>query len=104
MPGKTKKIHRRTSLGKYNKHKKTMKRRVKKSRRNRSNKYKKGMMGRVNTPPSTPPRRFNIVQLPPPQTPPGGQPVGQSDISPTVKNKKEDENEYVPIALFPQTD
>lgn len=40
MPGKTKKIHRRSTLGKYNKHKKSMKRRVKKTRRNRSKKYR----------------------------------------------------------------
>jgi len=103
MPGKTKKIHRRTSLGKYNKHKKTMKRRVKKTRRNRSKKYRGGMMGGV-TPPTTPREGYNEVEIPPPQTPPGQQPVGSSNISPTVKNKKEDENVYVPIALFQNDD
>ena len=77
-----------------------MKRRVKKTRRNRSNKYKKEMTGGVNTPPSTPPRRYNIVRLPPPRTPTGPQPVGQSDISPN-KDKKEHNNEGIqPTNLF----
>jgi hypothetical protein len=57
------------------------------------------MMGGV-TPPTTPREGYNEVEIPPPQTPPGQQPVGSSNISPTVKNKKEDENVYVPIALF----
>jgi hypothetical protein len=84
------------------KHKKTMKRRVKKTRRNRSNKYKKGMMGGVNTPPTTPRQGYNEVPIPPPQTPPGQQPVGPSNISPTDKNKKEDEsnNSIQPTNLF----
>jgi hypothetical protein len=98
MPGKSRKISRRSSIGK---HKKTMKRRMKNTRRNRHKKYQKGMMGGV-TDPSTPPRRFNIVRLPPPQTPPGQQPVGPSNISPTDKNKKEDEsnNSIQPTNLF----
>lgn len=100
MPGKSRKISRRSRIGK---HKKTMKRRVKKTRRNHHKKSKKGMMGGV-TPPSTPPRRFNIVRIPPPQTPSGQQPVGPSNISPN-KDKKEDINEDVqPVSLFPQTD
>jgi hypothetical protein len=45
------------------KHKKTMKRRVKKTRRNRSNKYKKGMMGGDDTDPSTPRGPDNNVQI-----------------------------------------
>ena len=104
IQGRSKKMGRmtRSNSEKYNK---TMKRRVKKTRRNRSNKYKKGMMGGVNTPPptrpSTPPLRYNIVQLPPPRTPTGQQPVGQSNISPN-KDKKSDDNEDVqPTILFP---
>jgi hypothetical protein len=90
----------RSSLGK---HKKTMKRRVKKSRRNRSNKYKKGMMGGV-TDPSTPPRRFNMVQLPPPQTPPGQQSVPKEPtLSPIDKGTTEvnDSEGIQPTILFP---
>ena len=100
MPGKTKKIHRRSTLGKYNKHKKSMKRRVKKTRRNRSKKYRGGMMGGV-TPPSTPPRGYNIVRLPPPRTPTGPQPVGQRDISPNKDKKSDDNGGVEPTILFP---
>ena len=102
IQGKSKKMGRmtRSNSEKYNK---TMKRRVKKTRRNRSNKYKKEMTGGVNTPPSTPTRRYNIVRLPDPQTPTGQQPVGPRNISPTDKSKKEgDDNEGIqPVNLFP---
>jgi hypothetical protein len=88
----------RTFSEKYNK---TMRRRVKKTRRNRHKKYQKGMTGGVNTPPRTPPFRHSYIRLPPPQTPQGQQPVGQSNISPN-KDKKEDEsnNSIQPINLF----
>jgi hypothetical protein len=100
IQGKSKKMRgmTRTFSEKYNK---TMRRRVKKTRRNRSNKYKKEMMGGVNTPPRTPPSRHSYIRLPPPQTPQGQQPVGQSNISPN-KDKKEDElnNSIQPTNLF----
>ena len=82
-----------------------MKRRVKKSRRNRSNKYQKGMMGGVNTRPSTPPSRFNMVPIQAEQTPTNQNPSRQEpNASPQVKNKKNHENEYVPVALFQDED
>lgn len=103
IQGKSKKMRgmTRTFSEKYNK---TMRRRVKKTRRNRHKKYQKGMTGGVNTPPRTPPRtppsRHSYIRLPPPQTPTGQQSVGQSNISPN-KNKKSDDNEDVqPTILF----
>ena len=100
IQGRTKKMGgmTRSNSEKYNK---TMRRRVKKTRRNRHKKYQKGMTGGVNTPPSTPTRRYNIVRLPDPQTPTGQQPVGPRNISPN-KDKKSDDNEDVqPTILFP---
>ncbi len=97
IQGRSKKMAgmRRSISEKYNK---TMKTRVKKTRRNRSNKYKKRMRGGVNTPPSTrpstPPLRFNIVRLPDPQTPPH-KPVAKKTIETKDENKKEGTN------LFP---
>jgi len=98
IQGRSKKIGgmRRSISEKYNK---TMKRHVKKTRRNRSNKYKKRMMGGVNTPPSTrpstPPLRFNIVRLPDPQTPTGQQPVPKETIETKDENKKEGTNLFL---------
>lgn len=66
IQGRSKKMGgmRRSISEKYNK---TMKRRVKKTRRNIHKKYKKAMMGGVNTPPSTrpstPPLRFNLFDF-----------------------------------------
>ena len=91
----------RSCLGKQ---KKTMKRRVKKTRRNRSNKYKKGMMGGDDTDPSTPPRRFNMIQLPPPRTPQGETIVIKEQIiSPKEKGTTDLDNSdsLQPTILFP---
>ena len=87
----------RSSLGK---HKKTMKRRVNKSRRNRSNKSKKGMMGGV-TPPTTPRKGYTEVAIPAPQTPSGQQPVGSSNISPEERGTpRVNHSESVPVNLY----
>ena len=85
MPGKSRKPRSKSFLGK---HKKTMKRRVKKIHRNRSNKYKKVMRGGMETPR----KRYNEVPIPPPQTPQGQQPVPKETVSPKDKSKKEDDN------------
>ncbi len=96
MPGKSRKPPRKSNLGK---HKKTMKRRVKKTRRNRSNKYKKRIRGGMETPRG----RSNEVTIPPAQTPTGQQAVGKETIETKDENKKEDEsnNTLQPTILFP---
>lgn len=90
----------RSSLGK---HKKTMKRRVKKSRQNRSNKYKKGMMGGVTDPSAgylTPRKGYTEVAITAPLTPGDQQPVGSSNISPKDKGTTQvNDSEYVPVNL-----
>jgi hypothetical protein len=106
IQGRSKKMKgmKRSFSEKYNK---TMKRRVKKTRRNRSNKYKKGMMGGVNTPPRTPPRRFNTVQPPPPGTPQGETIVPKEpNLSPKDKGTTEldDSGGLQPTILFPMDD
>lgn len=58
MPDKSRKMGRKSRLGKNYKHKKTMRTRVKKTRRNLSNKYKKGMMG--GNPPKKPVKGPNL--------------------------------------------
>ena len=92
IQGRSRKMGRRPSIGKH-----------KKTRRNRTKKYRRGMMGGV-TDPTTPREGYNEVEIPQPKTPTNSKTVIQQVISPTVKNKKEDENEYVPVALFHNDD